>query len=236
MSIPELSPSAIAIDFEPAYRYAGAAILRGAIPQEVVGRARAQWTDALATFEEKASELAEGRLSDDYQFHPQVSLFARYHFIQYVVLRLMQRSGEMASVIEQIAASCLGLVSFVEGKSSIRRQGSRSTPVPWHRDAAAVKTLEDANNCANFWMPLDEVGVVRPSLQIAVGSATDWQSRPVEDSDHEAPQDVERNYSIATAMLEPGDLLIFNHHTLHRTQPMQNGSSRLSGEFRFAIR
>jgi hypothetical protein len=137
--------------------------------------------------------------------------------------------------LEATAVSLFGKsVSFVEGKSAIRRQGASSRPVRWHRDAHAVKTHDDGN-CVNFWIPVDEVGMVRPSLQIACGSAAEWKYRPVDYSAIENPadEDVPLDYQVATAFLNPGDILVFGHHTLHRTQPMANGSMRLSGEFRF---
>jgi hypothetical protein len=41
--------------------------------------------------------------------------------------------------------------------------------------------------------------------------------------------------SICTAIMEPGDFLVFDHHTLHRTQPMgQTYPVRVSGELRFS--
>lgn len=235
MAIPEFGPAALSDDVRHTYGQTGAIILRGALARASIESARENWLTVVSLFDLKIKELSQGQLNDEYPFKKEVSLFERYHFIQHVVLRLLDKAAGVAPLLEATAVSLFGKpVSFVEGKSAIRRQGASSRPVPWHRDAHAVKTQDDGN-CVNFWVPLDEVGSIRPSLQIACGSATEWKDRPVDYSEIENPpdEDVASGYEVATAFLNPGDVLVFGHHTLHRTQPMANSSIRLSGEFRF---
>jgi ectoine hydroxylase-related dioxygenase (phytanoyl-CoA dioxygenase family) len=103
-----------------------------------------------------------------------------------------------------------------------------------------VQTVE-YGECFNCWIPIHPVGVDRPSLQIVPGSHRKLRARAVDYTTHEPVSDEEIRDSygkdaIATAILEPGDVLLFGHHTLHRTQPMDTEHpERVSAELRFTL-
>jgi hypothetical protein len=233
MSIPEVACSGLT-KARAAYEHAGALIVRDAIHLKDLGAARDQWLAAFRAFD----EMSESPEAHD-AFKLELGMFSNYQFIQQGVLRhRLNLPDGLASHLGRLGRSLFGRVSYVEGKSAIRRQGRKSSAyVVWHRDAHAVQTME-SGDCFNCWVPSESVGEERSSLQIAVGSNRDWKNRPVNYERHDNPahEDVEKNYEIATAVLNPGDILIFSHFTLHRTQPIANEIERISSEFRFAIK
>ena len=119
-------------------------------------------------------------------------------------------------------------------RSFFRRIGGGKGKVHvWHIDADAANIQRDF--CVNVWLPLDRVGAELPSLEIIGGSHSKMRSIPI--SVENVP---ERDDAFISAMgvpsvprLDPGDALVFDQFTLHRTQPIDGGTVRTSCELRF---
>jgi hypothetical protein len=232
----------------------GALILRQELSQNLLEHLRLLSTAVFSIFDMKVQDLARGEVRGD---DPLVEHVKRYETLQFIgedVVRTLlshaylPRAG-FDRITEVLGARLKTMFpektfEFVPGKSALRRQGTneharKSAYVGWHRDSHAVQT-DQLGNCLNCWVPFHAVGIERPSLQVVIASNQVLQNRPVDYAIRDDPSEeqVVADYgseSICTAVLDPGDVLIFGHHTLHRTQPM--GISyplRLSGEFRFA--
>jgi hypothetical protein len=120
----------------------------------------------------------------------------------------------------------------------IRRHRSSQKYLPWHIDADAAGIINTADYCINAWLPLDPVGDDLPSLELIPGSNRAMRGIPTLAGSEKSRTDdwVKDNIPgeswIPRAM--PGDAIIFDHWTLHRTQPMvRSNIMRTSCEFRF---
>jgi hypothetical protein len=120
----------------------------------------------------------------------------------------------------------------------VRRHRSARKHLPWHIDAVAVGIINTTDYCINTWLPLDPVGDVLPSLELIPGSNKMMRTIPSQEGKDKSRSDdwVKNNIAgeswIPHAM--PGDAILFDHWTLHRTQRMaQENTVRTSCEFRF---
>ena len=106
----------------------------------------------------------------------------------------------------------------------------------WHIDADGAQTAGEAM-CVNVWLPLDAVGTDLPSLDVIPGSHRKMRDLPLL-TNEEYDRDDAFAAALGTAVtprLKPGDALIFDQYTLHRSQPTtRKGFSRTSCELRFA--
>jgi Phytanoyl-CoA dioxygenase (PhyH) len=119
-------------------------------------------------------------------------------------------------------------------RSYFRKYTGAEELVPWHIDADAARV--DRPEAINVWLPLDAVGVELPSLEMVVGSHDKMRRLPLLTGERRYRDDAFAA-SAGTKIvpqLDPGDAIIFDHFTLHRTQP-QLGEifERTSCEFRF---
>jgi hypothetical protein len=90
-----------------------------------------------------------------------------------------------------------------------RRQGGRyrEHAIDWHQDASFLGPLP----AINTWIPLTPAGGDYPGLELVLGNGQHWTPR-----------------------LEPGDVLVFNPLTQHRTFLPQNTENlRISSELRW---
>jgi len=233
----------------------GAVILRAAITTELLGRLQLYCKAAFAIMDIKSNELDEGRSPASDHLRPYVETYKGLQYVADDVLSTILSNAGLANpglsaigepLLKSLQPFFPVSLDFVPNKSVLRRQGVRDDAqktayVVWHRDAHAVQTVElgDVFNC---WVPCEQVGIDRASLQVVIGSNRIMKRRPVNYSSYDNPQDEEVHYEygserICTAFLNPGDALIFSDHTIHRTQPMSDDAlTRMSGEFRFRIR
>lgn len=113
----------------------------------------------------------------------------------------------------------------------------RATAV-WLYDALDNARLARFESCVNAWLPLDPVGDGDlPSLEMLVDSnRTMAEAAPLLDKvwyrDDEWVASVP-GY-LLVPQLAPGDLFLFDHLTLHRTEVLPERRPRLSCELRFA--
>jgi hypothetical protein len=123
-------------------------------------------------------------------------------------------------------------------RSFFRRHHDSSKHVPWHIDADAAETARLAPDCFNVWLPLAEVGVEAPSLEFVLGSHRSMRQTALLDGDwrYRTEDWVDGHASGRrwVPTLVPGDAVVFDQYTLHRTQTDATGhASRDSCEFRF---
>jgi ectoine hydroxylase-related dioxygenase (phytanoyl-CoA dioxygenase family) len=127
---------------------------------------------------------------------------------------------------------------LIETHSVFRRHRDNGTHVGWHTDADAAG-CGSFDPCFNVWIPFAPVGRTEPSLELIPDSDPRMRLlpfRPIADNNWPdawvkatfAAQDV-----LCPEMV-PGDVLVFSHYTLHRTQPLASQTGeRTSAEFRF---
>jgi hypothetical protein len=192
----------------------------------------------------KVIEASAGEVRPDDPLRDHVERYSKLQFIAGDVARTLLaptylcRAGydRIADTVRAPVERGLGrTLSFLPGKSTFRRQSSAQRPayVGWHRDAQAASS-EGYLVC---WVPLQSVGKARPSLQIVVGSNR-TPARYVEHDDRMDDMIRERygEENVCTAVLEPGDFMIFDHHILRRNQPIDGiYPTRVSGELQFAV-
>jgi hypothetical protein len=120
----------------------------------------------------------------------------------------------------------------------VRRHRSTRKYLPWHIDADAAGIINATDYCINTWLPLDPVGDVLPSLELILGSNKAMRNIPsVEGSEKSRPDDWVKSNIGGESWIPhavPGDAILFDHWTLHRTQRMlRDDVMRTSCEFRF---
>jgi ectoine hydroxylase-related dioxygenase (phytanoyl-CoA dioxygenase family) len=113
-------------------------------------------------------------------------------------------------------------------RSFIRRMNPQLR-LPWHLDADAAKL--DHPHCCNVWLPLERVGTSQPSLEIILRSHRKLRAS-VKQKD--APALVARLGKPWSPRLDPGDALVFDQFTYHRSQIIDGSDGiRTSCELRF---
>jgi hypothetical protein len=125
------------------------------------------------------------------------------------------------------AVYCDPAVRLLDGFSVIRRhkkspQAGEHTTVAWHRDFSFVGPA-GIDRSVNFWIPLTEVGEAAPSIDILVGSHSHMVNVPDETPGitNISEQWVSEHlgaYPRWTPRCKPGDVMMFDHQTIHRTQ------------------
>ena len=119
-------------------------------------------------------------------------------------------------------------------RSYFRKYTGAEELVPWHIDADAARV--DRPEALNVWLPLDAVGAGLPSLEMVVGSHDKMRQLPLLTGERRYRDDAfaASAGTKVVPQLDPGDAIIFDHFTLHRTQPRIGGIfERTSCEFRF---
>lgn len=140
----------------------------------------------------------------------------------------------LAAVIERTKALCGTLWRFYPKRSYFRRHIGMAKKVPWHVDADAAAI--GRRHCVNVWLPLQKVGADLPSLDIVPGSHLTMRKLPLLSNDYRYRDDtfVSSIGAPMTPQLDPGDALMIDQFTLHRTQPIGDERTlRTACEFRF---
>ena len=108
--------------------------------------------------------------------------------------------------------------------------------VPWHIDAEAASTmlLDNFGSTTSAWLPLTSVGTDSPSLEVIPGSSVLMRSEHLEPARHRDTGWVDALGlpSISPALV-PGDVIVFDQYTLHRTQQIPVTRPRLTCELRY---
>src|SRR5215475_463057 len=90
--------------------------------------------------------------------------------------------------------------------------------VAWHIDADTAPRTHDL--CMNVWVPLASVGKSLPSLELIQGSHRIMRLELPPPTANRDPEWVNERFAHSfreIPQLEPGDALIFDHFTMHRT-------------------
>lgn len=124
------------------------------------------------------------------------------------------------------------------GFTFVRRCRSTADYLPWHIDADAASIINAAEYCINAWVPLDAVGNDAPSLDLVPGSNKTMRNLPLLPTAIASRTDdwIKDNFpgEAWTPRAVPGDAILFDHWTLHRTQRISRPNVlRTSCEFRF---
>lgn len=141
--------------------------------------------------------------------------------------------GEITSLFE---AQVGGRWNLMDDYSFFRRAEPNLPPTwsTWHCDAEGASTVNLHTQCYTLWLPLAAVGVDKPSLEIIVGSNATIINETIEAGRGRSDEYVATvsGEHVMPTMAER-DALIFDQHTLHRTQQMDFNSPRVSAELRF---
>lgn len=158
--------------------------------------------------------------------------------------------AQLTAIVDKIgtvakAAFADPTVELLEGFSVIRRhrrspRPGEATRVPWHRDFSFVGQ-GGIERSVNFWIPLAEVGEIAPSIELMVGSHRYMVNVPDDNPGviNMADQWIDDHlgsYRRWTPRCVPGDVVAFDHQTLHRTQPLEAPAQidRMNFETRWA--
>lgn len=153
--------------------------------------------------------------------------------------------GRIGTIAKTVYAD--STVELLEGFSVIRRhrkspRESELTNVPWHRDFSFVGPA-GIGQSVNFWIPLTEVGEVAPSIEVIVASHNRMVNIPdetpgVTNIEEQWVTDHLGSLLRWVPHCKPGDVMVFDHQTIHRTQPMSVPAStdRMNFEMRWSPR
>jgi hypothetical protein len=130
---------------------------------------------------------------------------------------------------------------FCPRHSFMRRHFDKTYYGGWHIDADAARLANAGAQCINVWLPLDMVGRRMPSLEFVV--ASQGRMRSVGLMSFDQPTAFRADEWVAlipgdrwVPLASPGDAVIFDQYTLHRTEPRPlRDRQRSSCEFRFTI-
>lgn len=203
-------------------RQDGLVVLRGILPNEVIAQTKSA---AEAIYSQPAPSAGAGPGS-------------------FVIANAVERYPGIAAnltaamtIAQQAAARAVAgfRTEAMLGYCVMRRQTDRSGYTGWHIDADGVETFFEPH-AFNIWIPLDPVDGLRPGLQLITGSNATMRKLPLKPGP-EAGYSVEwvaatfPGVQPVTPRLEAGDAIVFDHYTLHRTEPM-DGLPRMSLECR----
>ena len=165
--------------------------------------------------------------------------FRRWHGVWLEALPdfMRARNGELQSKYAELVAAVVERTREQLGsgwqlylaKSFLRRHVGAALLVPWHIDADVAVLKHE--RCINVWLPVDSVGTTLPSLEVMRRSHLKLRSSPTLAGGVAAAAAFGKPFA---PKLNPGDALVFDQFTLHRTQ--RTGASdmtRTSCEFRF---
>lgn len=155
------------------------------------------------------------------------------------MLGCMADPDSLRAILDRFTALLPG-ATLLRSLSVIRRRVKHRTSMPWHVDAEAASTRAH-DPCVNFWMPFAPVGGGRsPTLEFVLGSAPAMRGyRALRTGEtFRLDQWVEMRLGHSRRfmpLLEPGDVVLFDHYTMHRTERVSGLKPipRISAEIRF---
>jgi hypothetical protein len=142
---------------------------------------------------------------------------------------------ELLTLLSREANRTLGLSYLVVDMCSIRRMTDWQRVLQWHTDYHGGGT-HPYDPLFNIWLPLTAVGREQPSVELVRGSHRRMRELPPSETGIFTDEWVAEHFPPTDRIapeLAPGDALIFDHLTLHRTQPLDRETvSRMSIECR----
>ena len=142
---------------------------------------------------------------------------------------------DLVTLLSREANRTLGLSYLVVKMCSIRRLTDWQRVLQWHTDYHGGGT-QPYDPLFNIWLPLTAVGREQPSVELVRGSHRRMRELPLSETGVYTDEWVAEHFPPTDRIapeLAPGDALIFDHLTLHRTQPLDRETvSRMSIECR----
>jgi len=189
---------------------------------------------------DNADSHSRGKLDQNFTAWGGVWLAHLPSFLRHRNKSLAQRYADIRNEAVSRALVVLGPKWHFMPSRSYFRRSSGGTGVGWHVDAnaAAIVGLHIVSDCVNVWLPLDSVGVDKPSIDILPGSHSEIRPSSGGAKHWHDDASIARFCQPKTPHLQPGDAEIFNWYTLHRTQKLDAGQEtiRRSCELRFGRR
>jgi hypothetical protein len=186
--------------------------------------------DAMAT----CSEFSNPDMAENFKQWNGVWLWPLPDFLNGHVTLTAQYRALVANIARRTCVLFGGCWRYYPLRSYFRKYTGVEELVPWHIDADAA--VVDRPEAINVWLPLDAVGAGLPSLEMVVGSHHKMRQLPLLTGKRRYRDDA---FAASAGIkivpqLDPGDAIIFDQFTLHRTQPqISEIFERTSCEFRF---
>lgn len=181
------------------------------------------------------ADFLEGELGENFAIGGGAQLKPLSEFLACYYPQLHAQYRNIEDVIAEKTRRLFGEQWHLHAQRSyMRRVAGITAKVPWHVDADAANIWRP--NCFNVWLPLDVVGRDLPSLEVVAGSQRTMRKLPLMEHFGRYRDDgfVASIGPSATPELDPGDALVFDQFTLHRTQCVNSARTiRRSCEFRF---
>src|SRR5215470_10670930 len=238
-------------DIVSVYAHHGAMVLRSFLPAEELAILQQVASLAFGIGDSIVANLPMGRVPSDVSDGLAHGYLSWKIMTAWLACTAPDLLGDLASVtnrVQAIAASAYRDpdTRFLDGFSVIRRhrrmpRSGEVTAAAWHRDFSFVGPA-GIDQSVNFWFPLVEVGIDAPSLEIVVGShrymreipdetpgitniAEEWLATHLSD------------YVRWTPSCRPGDVVMFDHQTIHRTQQLGRTAAidRMNFEMRWRL-
>jgi hypothetical protein len=229
--------------FRAAMAESGVAKICGLLPAQKVASLR---TVVDGSYSALDREIARGKSIDE-DF---ANNFRRWHGINNKHIGPFLAAHEPA-----LASQWSGLLSEIESTvltllgpgwqpcpdvSWFRRHHDQAKYVAWHIDADAATAGVYGTSSINMWLPLGSVGSTAPSLEFVPGSHLVMPDVPaLKGGERQRSDEWVRNTvpgQTWTPTAVPGDAILFEQFTLHRTQVADFADpSRTSCEFRFVL-
>lgn len=229
----ELPPTVSAQQVADTVKEFGVAVLRQALDRNGVEAFHSQILQAFAELDARRDELSE----EDRQMLDRMEMPVpdrdnsfRTRIENYHVLN----SEKIVSAIETLQ----GPFGW-HYPPQIRRQNpqAKKAHLPYHQDASYMKDYKKFIIC---WTPLTACGEDAPGLEVAIGRVDEYISHSASGLWEAALTDEQLkeylpNMVTYAPMLEPGDVILFDERTLHRTYlPERMTKTRISIDFRAA--
>jgi hypothetical protein len=205
-------------------------VIRRFIPGSLINDLQSFVAKAYGTVDDAA---ANGTLNSDFQITRHWDGLHVPHLKKY-----LDAETALAPVYQRIQTYFTG-AQVIDEECSFRRHRQPTHYIGWHTDAAAAGSAH-YDPCFNMWLPLTPVGRTLPSLEIIPSSENLMRLAPQVENNIWPDgwrAAVFSSWRIRCPKLDPGDVVVFSHYCLHRTQPLKDQrGTRISGEFRFTMR
>jgi ectoine hydroxylase-related dioxygenase (phytanoyl-CoA dioxygenase family) len=222
----------------------GIAFLRSAISEQLVNEFRSL-ADAAYSLIENPDSISDDRASLAREVAKSSAQWGGIPIDHVISLSAdKQRAAIVLDEIKSTLASKIAsrvsyLADFKSELSYVRRHRDTSTYAPWHFDAYAAGTI-DHDPVYNAWVPLVPVGHDKPGLEFIPGTSNNMRAERYEKWKDGYPANgwiAERRSKRVCVPLQPGDIAIFDHYTLHQTQISDfQPYIRTSAEMRFSLK
>jgi len=134
-------------------------------------------------------------------------------------------------VVEQL----VGPEILFHPQSNLRAKlpSNKEGAVPWHQDSLGLDPDSEDTLMINFWIPLVDVSMDMGGMQVMKGQhhkrpCLNSEAEGFGISDRKLPKD-----KIVDCPVDPGDLLMIQKRTIHRSIPNNSNKARWSMDFRY---